>query len=232
MRFLVGVMIGFAAFTPVAAQEATTFDVKAAINRLAFDPARYFADQRGEDLLRITYRGDDYDFPVWSLTIRNGCLPGQPRPSFFKGRVARMVRAPVPEIGAERPRWRGMALVNALGDARSEGEVTDRLDKAGLEWVEADMATCPGGMDALKAIADARWPSASRLLPSDEMEPIVLHADKMTVEVPAFLHHVRFSGAIFPGNPGEAAVKLARALDPCWKPTNAPVPWRNPAPLP
>jgi hypothetical protein len=230
MRILIGVCLALAAPMLAAAQEADPFYAKTTINRLAFDPARYFTGENARDLLRITYRGDDYDFPVWSLTIRNGCLTEPRLPPCFKQRIARMVRAPVPSGGAERPRWRGMALVSALEDAKSERDVADRLDKAGLDWVEADVTACPGAMDALKAVVEVRWPSAATLLPSDDFPPMALHADKVTVEIPTFLHDVRFSGAAFEGSPGAAAVRFAETLEPCWKPATAPVPWRNPAP--
>lgn len=232
MRIAIALTLGLAAMMPAAAQQAEPFDVKAAINRLAFDPARYFTFESAQDLMRVTYRGDDYDFPVWSMTIRNGCQAEPRLPPCFKQRIARMVRAPVPAEGAERPRWRGMALVAALEDAKTEAEVADRLDKAGLDWVEADLTACPGAMDALKVMTEVRWPSPTPLLPSDDFPPLALHADKVTVDIPTFLHAVRYSGAAFKGSPGEAAVRLAQTLEPCWKPSAAPVPWRNPAPRP
>ncbi|WP_326525869.1 hypothetical protein [Sphingomonas sp.] len=212
-----------------APQERGVIDVRREVTALAFDPARFF--DAGPDLVRIAYRGDDYDWPVWSIAIRTGCLPGAAREGCGERRIARMVRAALPQ-GAERPRQRGVALVtNVAGRKPADvAAVAAALDTAKVEWVEADLTTCPGALEALASASDTRWvPDGLAPAPSQDIM-IVLHADRIRVEFPDHLRSATYDGWIAPGSPAEWANRFATLVEPCWKPAAAPPPWRKPLP--
>jgi hypothetical protein len=221
---------------PAEAQTAapwTTQEVQERVSALAFDPARFLAGQDDQrDLVRLSYTGDDWDWPVWSILIRDSCGSERPWPrECLRGRIAWMVRAPVPERGAERPRWRGSALVGTL-TAKKIGDRTALvagLDAARLDWVQADLSSCPGAMAAFGKITEAKWIDSARIAPDSQGDlNLVLHADRIKVEVPYFMRTTTYQGWIAPGSPAEWANDLAKTLEPCWRPASAPPPWRLP----
>lgn len=208
-------------------QERGVVDVRRDVTDLAFDPARFF--DAGPDLVRMAYRGDDHGWPVWSIAIRTGCLPGAPREGCGERRLARMVRARLPQ-GAERPRQRGVALVTDITGRKpaDAAAVAAALDTAGVEWLEADLATCPGALEALAGAGNTRWvPDGIAPAPGQDIA-IVLHADRIRVEFPDHLRAATYDGWIAPGSPAEWANRFARLIEPCWKTAAAPPPWRKP----
>jgi hypothetical protein len=116
----------------------SSVDTRQIVTDLAFDPAKFFGDDRGQDLIRFTYTGDDYGWPVYAIAIRSGCL-GTPTPNCNLERRARMVRAPAIE-NMERPRWRGRALIGKVDAQKPKHpkDVASILGTVGMEWVECD----------------------------------------------------------------------------------------------
>lgn len=209
-------------------------DARVIVTELAFDPARMFDAPGGfGDLVRIAYRGDDWGWPVYAITIRNGCPVGKPEPGCQARRRARMVRAPVPPQGAERPRWRGEALVDRMWRKKltKPAEIAGELDRSGLDWVEAELDTCPGAMAALAKATELQWIRAHAVVPdpAPDLDDLVLHADKVRVEFPFYSRQATYDGYVAPGSPGEWATRLAAVLEPCWKPLAEPPPWRRAA---
>lgn len=93
---------------PAQAQTVWSPDeVRRQVAAIAFDPSRFFDhDAEIRDTIRISYAGDDQAWPVYSIAIRNRCEPGAAAPGCQHRHIARMLRAPAPPAGTERPRWR------------------------------------------------------------------------------------------------------------------------------
>jgi len=216
---------------PAQAQRAVQpiIGVKRTVEALAFDPGLFFK-WSWADKVRIRYRGDDWGWPVYSIAVQNGCEDEKaPLPACTERRVARMVRAPIGPRGTERPRWRGTDLVERIfrSGARSERAIKAQLDKAGLEWLEADLQACPGAMAMLASAEAAQWGPYTRPPRPDGAIVVTLHADTIEVgfEVPD--GRVTWSGLGREGTPARWAYDFAALLEPCWKPAPAPTPWRR-----
>jgi hypothetical protein len=203
--------------------------VKRTVETLAFDPSTFFR-WSWADKVRIRYRGDDWGWPVYSIAIQDGCEDeNAPRPACTQRRIARMVRAPLGPRGSERPRWRGMDLIERIfrSGARGDQAVRKQLDKAGLEWLEADLQACPGAMAALARADAARWGPYTPPKRPDDGIVVTFHADTIEVgfEVPD--GRVTWSGLPNEGTPARWASDLAALLEPCWRSVTAPTPWRR-----
>lgn len=207
-------------------------DVRAIVQQVAFDPKTYFPSQYITDrsIVRIAYTGDDYGWPVYSIAIAEGCLDGEtiPRDSCASRLRARMVRAPaIPD--ATRPRLLGARLVARVKDtgAETSDEVRQALSDMNLEWVEADLRTCPGALATLARSAGAVWvPDAiTDPTPDDDMLGIVLHADIVRVDFQQYARLTTYSGWIAERSPAAWAVEMASTLEPCWRPSSDQPPW-------
>lgn len=210
-----------------AESHAATLKMRDRVDAIAFDPYGLFA-WGPTNLLNIRYRGDDWRWPVYSIAIQNGCESDQaPRPACRERRIARMVRAPIGPRGTERPRWRGADLVSRIraSGATSDDAIKDQLDKAGIEWLEADLQTCPGAMEMLRRAEDVRW--GPRQPPKRDDIVITLHADTIEVGFDVFDGRVTWSGPMHDGTPARWAHDFATLLEPCWRPGTAPTPWRR-----
>ncbi|PVM91530.1 hypothetical protein [Caulobacter endophyticus] len=213
-------------------QGASVADVREAVGRIAFDPARFFPSPYVSDrsIVRITYTGDDYGWPVYAIAIAAGCVDGETvsKDQCAARLRARMVRAPAPE-GMTRPRQRGVRLVSQLVErkATSPDQIRAALGQIGPEWVEADLQTCPGATEALKKSAEAAWvPDAvADPKPSAELS-LVLHADIVKVEIQDQRRLTTYRGWLAEKSPAVWADGLATALDPCWRPASVPAPWQ------
>lgn len=214
--------------------ETGTFEamlnVSERVNVLAFDPTRFFREEDGHDrsMIRIAYTGDDYAWPVYSIAVMAGCLPGEARsPACGDRLTARMVRAPAPP-DLDRPRQRGSALVAGLverGEVSRSG-LRNGLTSAGVEWLEADGRSCPDFVDKLGASADLQWTPREVSHPDSSGEiRIVVHADIVSVTFDKFARRSTYEGYIAEGSPAAWAVELAAVLETCWKPAPAPAPW-------
>jgi hypothetical protein len=230
---------------PVHAQSggrASVEEVRDVVMELAFDPTKYFPSPYVKDfsMVRIIYTGDDYGWPVYAVAIAKGCdqsslIPPSQRISRQRECAsqlrARMVRAPAPP-NMSRPRQRGSHLVSRLveqGATSAEG-IRNSLTTAGLEWVEADLRTCPGAMTALARSAEADWvPEAvATPKPGDELSGLVLHADIVQVDIQQYARLSTYRGWIADRSPGAWAVSLISTLEPCWRPAGAAPPWSSP----
>lgn len=220
------IMLAIAAAAP--AQDAgPAYDYRERTRAMAFDPARFFGE-RPRPYMSIRYMGDDYGYPVYAIAVAKGCTDtdiGEARRTCGDRLTARMVRAPFagepPRPRARGQRLFGMIATEAPGD---EAALLRTLDKAGLEWLEADVRSCPAAMAHL---ATGRTLAFSPVLdgPGD-LGDIVLHADKVSFEVGDYLVRSRYDGWLKPGTPAAWANAFARSLETCWKPAAATVPWR------
>lgn len=119
---------------------------------LGFDPNKLFEKGRGErEIVTVAYMGDDFGWPVFSLAVIKGCFGWKAGQGCgWKGAV-RTVRAPAPP-DLRRPRERGSNLMKHV--LRSSGSMRDKLDQAGLEWLEADLDKCPGAAAQFEKAGD------------------------------------------------------------------------------
>lgn len=111
----------------------------------------------------------------------------------------------------------------ARSQPQSDDALLRLLDKARLEWFEADIRKCPTAMAHLATGRDLRFATAIDPIDGDD---IVLHADTVSFEIGDYLMRSRYQGWPKPGSPGAWANDFARSLEACWKPSTAPVPWR------
>jgi hypothetical protein len=224
--------LGFAVLAmllPVAAP-AQQFDdyqaLKQRVTDIAFDPDSFFGAQ-GQyfRIATIRYRGDDWRFPVYAIAISKGCVLGR-TPGCDARRIARMVRG-TEATRPERPRWRGSALIGRLSKLGPlDGPGLARALDANVDWLEADLDSCPGARAALSRAGEASWiaPELLASKPSDDIA-IVLHADTIRVEFAGFLRSAVYDSYIAKGTPTAWADGFAKAIEPCWKPSAAPRPW-------
>lgn len=200
--------------------------LKRRVTDVAFDPDNFFGkDGRYFRIATIRYRGDDWAFPVYAIAISNGCVVER-KSGCEARRIARMVRGTMASP-PERPRWRGSALIGRLRKLGplDGSALADALD-ANVDWLEADLDSCPGSRAALSSAGDARWISPELLAskPSDDIA-LVLHADTIRVEFAGYLRSAIYDSYIVAGTPTAWADAFARTIEPCWKPSGAPRPW-------
>ena len=217
--------------TPANAEQTEPTDTRAQLSALAFDPTRFFEDSIGASVL-LRYRGDDYGWPVWSIAVQRRCeFQGQGKPCKPR-HVARMVRAPGPQAGANhRPRWNGTALVGSVEKRVKQGaDIVAAIDGAGIDWLEADVTACPAALAVLDRVDDVRWvdPGTIGSFGAAPGGDIVLHADTIEVTFPNFDANARYVGWLKPGSPARWGNDFTQALGPCWRPATAPAPWTKP----
>jgi len=206
-------------------------DIRAIVQQVAFDPKTYFPSRYVNDrsVVRIAYTGDDYGWPVYSIAIAEGCLDGETvlRDNCASRLRARMVRAPaIPDT--HRLRVLGARLVARVREtgARTADEVRQTLNDMNLEWVEADLQTCPGALAILARSAEAVWVPDAIVNPTpDDNMSLVLHADIIRVDFQQYARMTTYNGWIAERSPAAWAVEMASTLEPCWRPSSDQPPW-------
>lgn len=217
----------FGLVTPLTARDSDpSYDFRERTRVLAFDPGRFFPE-RSEPEMSVRYLGDDYAYPVYTIAVRKGCTlddQGETRRTCGERLTARMVRSSL-QGTPSRPRARGQRLFGAIAEAspQSDEALLQLLDRAELEWLEADIRQCSTAMAHLATGRDLQF---SPIIDQAEPAEIVLHADKITFEVSDYLVKSRYEGWLKPGSPGVWANDFAASLETCWKPSTAMVPWR------
>ena len=218
-----------ALLTPAAQAQNTGYEaLKQRVTDLAFDPDVYFGEGgRYHRIATIRYRGDDWRVPVHAIAIANGCAISR-EPGCNARRIARMVRGTMASP-PERPRWRGSALLGRLDKLGPlDGPALAKALDANLDWLEADLDTCPQARAALAKAGEARWIAPALIAPKPEDDlGIVLHADTIRVEFAGYLRSAVYDGYIAKDTPAAWANDFATTIEPCWKPSAAPRPWHG-----
>jgi len=231
VRLLLAALLTLTAI-PAQADDSAAFNLNQTVLADAFDPERFFAGRYISDpILTIRYLGDDYDYPVYAIALYKGCHADDPEgDQTCRERLrARMVRAPY-DGEPERPRWRGTKLLADLGKlaVSSRSELHAALDLGMVEWLEADLATCPAAMRHARDIGELRWFGVPLVEEPSDSIAIVLHADTVDVRFrPNYFTDVRYTGHVDNDLPSGWAVGLAQSLGDCWTPSNAMPPWRR-----
>jgi hypothetical protein len=196
--------------------------------KLAFDPDRNFWGDP-VPFLTVVYRGDDWGVPVYSLSIAE----------VSKRFVVRAVRSA--GLGNdERPRQAGYRLYSKIdaANANSDAKLKALFDAGAVEWLEADLDSCPNAVEAVDAVRNAEWHTyadigwSKKFDEEGDQAPIVMHADTITVRYRVYLQQVEYSGWLSGGDDHvtKAVLKLAEALQPCWKPATPKAPWHRKKP--
>jgi hypothetical protein len=205
--------------------------VREILAELAFDPTKFI--DSGGDYVTITYRGDDYRWPVYAIGIQADCpTMATYTPGCASRLKAYMVRAPGPP-DMTRPRQRGAFLAENLvaRHAITAGRIAKVLAAEKVEWLEADFTACSAADEVLGRARNANWIQGldkRRGEPDDKgmvEDVIILHADTVQVTFNAWLQKSTYDGYIADGSPAEWAVELAEALEPCWRPATSTPPW-------
>lgn len=224
MRLLLSILM-LALPTPALAQ--APWSLGQGLFDTVFDPARNFPglkDGYDEQLIltaQISAR-DDY-LPEISLAIAYRCLPiaGDPvrcQPTF----TARMLRTGSDETAFARS---GAMLVR-LSKARGDSERRAALDASDLEWVEADLLKCEGGLEAFDAVRKADWSPDLHYRMREEPE-IIMHPAMIRVMVRGDVTTTSYRGWVLAGGVPAAVRALIAVLDKCWTPSKAPKPWAS-----
>ena len=201
------------------------------VRELAFNPESFFRDEyNSQPVVTVTYTGDDYAWPVYSIAVFEGCHDDEPRVDACRSALrARMVRSPsAPDM--RRPRERGGRLVWKLYEEGKTSRMALRsaLTRAGVEWKEADIRRCPSAMKVMEKSANLNWvpTEISNPTPKDEIS-IVLHADIVEVTFRQYGRTSIYSGYIADGSPAAWAEDFAESLEPCWANATTPPPWQR-----
>ena len=201
------------------------------VRELAFNPEAFFRDEyHHQPVVTVTYTGDDYAWPVYSIAIFDGCHADEPKVDTCRSALrARMVRSPAPR-DMQRPRERGINLVRKLFDEgkTSRTALRSALTRMGVEWKEADLRSCPSAMSALAKSAEREWvpTEISHPTPNDEID-IVIHADIVEVTFRQYGRSSIYRGYIADGSPAAWAGDLAVSLEQCWVDATTPPPWER-----
>lgn len=188
----------------------------------AFNPDNNFAgDLRpsSDDALLLTAAASDRDdyVPAYSLAIAYRCLPAG-NDNWQCRYVARLLRT----------RQVDFPWLVELARARTIAERNAVIEAANLDWLEADVNSCEGGIHAMDSVRIADWrPDIHYALQPMEERQVILHPAMIRVRMTGSYVTSRYRGwRLGPGVPA-AVNRLLEVLDPCWRPARSPRPWNR-----
>ena len=226
---LVAAALAFLA-APASARERTVYGAAQLLYEGVFDPERHFSgdlELSTDDQLVLTATAsarDDYA-PAYSLAIAYDCY-GRPDGCRYIARTLRLG-----PFFSEDTLEKSFALLERVREAETSADVRAALDATRLEWLEADLERCDGGIAAMDSVRVADWrPDVHfALVPVEERE-VILHPAEIRVRMTGSYSTSRYTGWVLaPGVPA-AIRKLLETLEPCWKPSRTRPPWRRSAP--
>ncbi|NML07881.1 hypothetical protein [Sphingomonas sp. G-3-2-10] len=190
-----------------------------------FNPERNFPDlaKGGDDQLILTVQTSARDdmAPAISLAIAYRCPSISPttcQPTY----TARMLRT-----GREDTQFEAsVSLLRRLAKTGNDREARAALDASNLEWVEADLLKCEGGLDAFEAVRRADWSPDLHFRLRAEPE-IVMHPALIRVTMTGDTTSTSYRGWALAGGVPAAARALIAVLDKCWMPSQAAKPWAS-----
>jgi hypothetical protein len=241
-------LVGLMLLTSSVSARVDSDVTKGQLQKLAFDPALYFAgyDPLFGPLFTAIYRGDDYQVPVFSLAVAEICQKPscelQERDIFV-----RIVRSPKQQ-DADRPRAAGFALLSRLEKqgATSKKALLSALDGGEVEWLEASLKSCPGAGKALERIRSADWTvdaddSLFNLNNEKGHSDIVLHFDTMLIAFRnSYTQKISYDGLIKdyakiadvpdfddPLHVTAETLRFMKLIEPCLMKSQAAPPWHR-----
>jgi hypothetical protein len=198
----------------------------------AFDPERAFAGDLRESsddefILTVWAAARDNYAPSYSLAIVYRCIPPTPEKDWECGYFARTLRV---SPDGEDSFGQSLALYANAHEAASASGMRLYLDRADLEWLEADVIECPNGIFAMDSIRVADWnPDIHYKLQAMEDRSLILHPAEIRVTMFGSYTRSTYAGWVLADGVPAAVSKLVETLEPCWKPGTSPLPWRRPA---
>jgi hypothetical protein len=197
----------------------------------AFDPERAFAGDLRESsddafILTVWAAARDNYAPSYSLAIAYRCMRSAQPEDWTCGFFARTLRtATATDDGLSK----GRDLYAYAMDAPTAPDMRRHLDRAGLEWLEADVAACPNGIFAMDSIRVADWnPDIHFRLQAMEDRQLILHPAEIRVMMSGSYTRSTYQGWVLANGVPAAVRKLVETLEPCWKPATSPQPWKRP----
>jgi hypothetical protein len=197
----------------------------------AFDANRSFnGDLRSssddEMVLAVSASARDDYAPAYSLAIAYRCLPNGPAGEWQCSYSARMLRTgPTVSDGFEK----SLLLYAQAQESKNASEMKRHLDDGALEWLEADVASCPNGIFAMDSIRVANWrPDTHYALLDVGDREVILHPAAIRVTMHGVYTTTTYEGWLLAGGVPAAVQKLVETLEPCWKPATSPRPWNRP----
>jgi hypothetical protein len=185
----------------------------------AFNPDRNFAgDLRpsSEDQLMLTAVASSRDdhAPDFSLAIAYRCLT-RANGNYECRYDARMLRMRSPES----------PLMNELARAATRAERDAALDRANLDWVEADILDCDRALLALDVVGMADW-SPDVHYGRQRLE-VIPHPAQIRVRMTGTYVTSHYQGWRLGAGVPTAVNRLLEVLAPCWRPSSSAPPWRR-----
>ncbi|WP_372783694.1 hypothetical protein [Phenylobacterium sp.] len=194
----------------------------------AFDPNRSFKGDLtpgGDDQLLLTVWAsarDDYA-PMYSLAIAYRCVPTETRGQRRCGYTARLLRTGLMD---NEGFGRSLELSGQARIATSASEMRSQLDKASLQWLEADVDACPKGIFAMDSVRVSDWrPDIHFGLQDTKDREIIMHPAAIRVRMSGTYATSAYEGWVLAAGVPAAVRQLLETLEPCWKPATAPRPW-------
>lgn len=224
-------LAGVSVSAVVNGQRIEDEDLARRISAVAFDPTTFFRNEYGlPSLIRIAHV-DHFRRPIYSISIEDGCLEGEAWSDACLSRLtARMVRAPAPpSMRNERDRSIHLARQLVQRRATTRAAIRSQLASLRLEWMEADLTSCPGIRETLARAANLNWVPEEITgppLPNGDVR-IYLDTDSVQVAFDTGFITSTFEGVPTQGSPGSWATELAAALEPCWRPARTAPPWNR-----
>jgi hypothetical protein len=203
------------------------------VQRLAFDPQRYFSDPPYEPGDGPTGIVDAVNLsslhgPQWAFAVDSVC--SEPSPTGCSWREQRFV---LRMVSARRDRAPPASPAPAPGETAQS--VRAFLD-AVVTWREADLQSCPGAISALRALDHVKWFGLDAhdraMLDGRGLDEIVVVADGDWVTVRARgagATTVQATALVDADGSSAWAQTMLKDATPCLKPAHSPPPWRRAA---
>jgi hypothetical protein len=210
---------------PASAQSMAHWALGKPLFDTVFNPERNFPDlaKRGDDQLILTVQTSARDdmAPAISLAVAYRCPSISPttcQPTY----TARMLRT-----GPEATQFEAsVSLLQRLAKTDNDREARAAFDASNLEWVEADLLKCDGGLDAFEAVRKADWgPDLHFGLLAEPQ--IIMHPALIRVTMTGETTSTSYRGWVLAAGVPAAVRALIAVLDKCWMPSQAPKPWAS-----
>lgn len=196
----------------------------------AFNPYNAFAgdlrESSDDEMILAVWASarDDYA-PAYSLAIAYRCIPPTEGEEWSCGYFARMLRT---GDAVENSLEKGLSLYWQAQEAGNASDMKRHLDEAALDWLEADVAECDGGIFAMDSIRIADWnPDIHYKLQEVEDRELILHPAAIKVRMHGSYATSTYEGWILANGVPAAVQKLVKTLEPCWKSGKSPKPWNR-----
>ena len=180
-----------------------------ALFQTTFNPEQFFAGDIAKDsddqliMTVATSKRDDY-LPDYSLAIAYRCDPigdNKCQPNY----IARMLRV--------RP---------------SEGLSNISYDPEHLEWLEASLWDCEGGISAMESVRKSDWhPDIHYMLLGREDRDLIFHPAMIRIKMVGTYTTTSYEGWVLAQGAPAAVHEMVSILDRCWRPSESLPPWRH-----